>query len=202
MDQHSEDCTHETGASADDRRPGEDPEQAVFPFELTARSDRADCDLLARNIDLTASCPARKRRPAPVRQGHHHLPIESLGTQQRRIEDVGPVRRREQNHLLALVEAIHLHEQLVERLPALIVDSTNARATPTPDGVELVNEHDRLLCGPGPWKKRPHVPCDYQDEENPQERIHLVLAGRWSLCGGLRPHHSRTGRLCRQILGH
>lgn len=48
--------------------------------------------------------------PAPVRQRHDHLSIKAPWTQQRRIEDVRPIRRREQNHLLAIVEPIHLHE--------------------------------------------------------------------------------------------
>ena len=51
--------------------------------------------------------------------------------------------RREQDHALLLVEAVHLDEQLVERLLALVVTTAEARAAVATDGVDLVDEHDR-----------------------------------------------------------
>ena len=55
------------------------------------------------------------------------LAVEAAGAQQRGVEDVGTVRGREQDHALLLVEAVHLDEQLVERLLALVVAAADAR---------------------------------------------------------------------------
>ena len=71
------------------------------------------------------------------------LAVEATGAQQRGVEDVGAVRRREQDHALLLVEAVHLDEQLVERLLALVVPAAEPGAAVATDGVDLVDEHDR-----------------------------------------------------------
>ena len=42
-----------------------------------------------------------------------------------------------------LVEAVHLDEQLVERLLALVVTAAEPGAAVTADGVDLVDEDDR-----------------------------------------------------------
>ena len=71
------------------------------------------------------------------------LAVEATGPQQRGVEDVGTVGRREQDHALLLVEAVHLDEQLVERLLALVVPAAEAGTAVTTDGVDLVDEDDR-----------------------------------------------------------
>ena len=48
-------------------------------------------------------------------------PIEPAGPQQSRIEHVGPVGRREHDGQIAPREAVHLREELVQRLLALVV---------------------------------------------------------------------------------
>ena len=65
------------------------------------------------------------------------------GTQQRRVENVRAVGRGEDDQAAARVEAVHLHQQLVERLLALVVALPDARAALAADGVELVDEDDR-----------------------------------------------------------
>jgi hypothetical protein len=55
--------------------------------------------------------------PAPrvgVRDGD--LPVESTGPKERRVEHVRPVGRREHHDARRLVEAVHLDEELVQRL--------------------------------------------------------------------------------------
>ena len=81
--------------------------------------------------------------PGEVRGVHGDLPVEAAGPQQRRVEDVGPVGGRDQDDPAADVEAVHLDEQLVERLLALVVAAAHAGAAVPPDGVDLVDEHDR-----------------------------------------------------------
>ena len=76
-----------------------------------------------------------------VRRADGDLPIEPAGPQQRRIENVGPIRRGDHDDALIGSEAVHLDEQLIQRLLALFVAERVAAAAPS-DGVELVDEHD------------------------------------------------------------
>ena len=77
------------------------------------------------------------------------LAVEPAGAQQRRVEDVGPVGGRDEDDVGARVEAVHLDEQLVERLLALVVAAAEARAALAADRVDLVDEDDarRVLLG-------------------------------------------------------
>src|SRR6478735_85176 len=62
--------------------------------------------------------------------------------EERRVEDVGPVGRGDDDDVGVGVEAVHLDEDLVERLLALVVTATEARAALATDGVDLVDEDD------------------------------------------------------------
>jgi hypothetical protein len=72
-----------------------------------------------------------------------HAPVEAPRSQQRRIEDIGPVRGGDDHDGLALVEAVHLDEELIQRLLALIVAAAEAGAALATDGIKLVNENYR-----------------------------------------------------------
>ena len=65
------------------------------------------------------------------------------------IEDVGPVGGRDQDDVVLELEAVHLDQQLVERLLALVVTAAQAGAAMAADGVDLVHEDDarRVLLG-------------------------------------------------------
>ena len=80
---------------------------------------------------------------------HHDLAVEAAGTQQRRVEHVGPVGRGDQDDALVRLEAVHLDEQLVERLLALVVAAAEAGAAMAADRVDFVDEDDarRVLLG-------------------------------------------------------
>ena len=56
-----------------------------------------------------------------IRPVQDHLPIEPPGAQQRRVQHLGRVGGRHDQHRLRRVEAIHFHQQLVQCLIALIV---------------------------------------------------------------------------------
>ena len=77
------------------------------------------------------------------------LAVEATRAQQRRVEDVGAVRRRDEDDVGLRVEAVHLDEQLVEGLLALVVPAAESGAAVTADGVDLVDEDDgrRVLLG-------------------------------------------------------
>src|SRR5690606_21525856 len=70
------------------------------------------------------------------------LAVEAAGPQQRRVEDVGPVGGRDEDDAGAGVEPVHLDEQLVEGLLALVVAAAHAGTAVAPDGVDLVDEDD------------------------------------------------------------
>ena len=78
-----------------------------------------------------------------VRTVDRDLPVEAARAQQRRVEDVRPVRGGDEDHAALDVEAVHLDEQLVERLLALVVTAAEAGAAVPADGVDLVDEDDR-----------------------------------------------------------
>ena len=79
----------------------------------------------------------------------HHLAIEAAGAQQRRVQDVGPVGGSQDDDVDVAVEAVHLHQNLVQGLLALVVRAAQAGAAMAADGVELVDEDDagRVLLG-------------------------------------------------------
>ena len=71
-----------------------------------------------------------------------HLPIEAAGAEQRRVEHLGTVGRAHDDDALAAVEAVHLGEQLVERLLALLVAAHRRLDADLAERIELVDEDD------------------------------------------------------------
>src|SRR5262249_34329953 len=61
---------------------------------------------------------------------------------ERRIQNIGTVSSRDQDHAFVRLEAVHLDEQLVERLLALVVSTAESRATVPADRIDLVDEDD------------------------------------------------------------
>ena len=84
-----------------------------------------------------------------VRIGHDHLAVEAAGAQQRRVEHVGPVGGGDQDDAFVRLEPVHLDQQLIERLLALVVAAAEAGAAVAADGIDLVDEDDagRVLLG-------------------------------------------------------
>ena len=70
------------------------------------------------------------------------VPIEAARPQQRRIEHVGPIGGRQDDDRFGLAEAVHLAEDLIERLLALVVPAAQAGAAHAADGVDFVDEQD------------------------------------------------------------
>ena len=99
---------------------------------------------LAAGVDLEDL-----RAALAVRAVDGDLTVEAAGAQQGGIEDVGPVGGRDHDDVVLGLEAVHLDEQLVERLLALVVAAAEAGAAMAADGVDLVHEDDagRVLLG-------------------------------------------------------
>lgn len=74
---------------------------------------------------------------------HHDLPIESTGTEERRVEHIGPVCGGQDDDALVPGKAIHLSEDLVERLLAFIMTTERSRSPAgASNRVDLVDEDD------------------------------------------------------------
>ena len=93
---------------------------------------------------------------------HDDLAVEAAGAQQRRIEHVGTVGRGDDDDAFIGLEAVHLDQQLVEGLLALVIAVAEAGAAMAADGVDLVDEDDarrrsswpgRTCRGRG-WRRR------------------------------------------------
>ena len=86
---------------------------------------------------------------ADVGVRHHDLAVEAARPQQGGIEHVGTVGGGDQDHAFVGLEAVHLDQQLVQRLLALVVAAAQARAAMAADGVDFIDEHDagRVLLG-------------------------------------------------------
>ena len=77
-----------------------------------------------------------------VRVGHDDLPVETAGAQQRRVEHVGPVGGGDEDDAFVRLEAVHLDQELVQRLLALVIAAAEAGAAMAADRVDLVDEDD------------------------------------------------------------
>ena len=70
------------------------------------------------------------------------LPVEAARAQEGRVQDVGAVGGGDEDDVGVGIEAVHLDEELVEGLLALVVPATGAGAAVAADGVDLVDEDD------------------------------------------------------------
>ena len=80
--------------------------------------------------------------PQNIWIGHHHLTVEAARAQQRRIEHVGTVGGGNENHTSGRIKAVHLDQQLVEGLFALVIAAAEPGATMPADSIDLVDEDD------------------------------------------------------------
>ena len=90
------------------------------------------------DVDLQDLLPAPQVGPV-----HHHLAVEAPGAQQRLVEHLRAVGRGHDHDAGGGLEAVHLDEELVERLLALVVGGHGGDAAARlADRVELVDEDD------------------------------------------------------------
>ena len=70
-----------------------------------------------------------------------NLTVKATRTQQRRIQHIRTIGRRDDDHALLSVKAVHLNKELVERLLALIMSPTHAVSAMATNGIDLINKH-------------------------------------------------------------
>ena len=88
-----------------------------------------------------------------VRRIHRHVAVEAAGAQKRGVQDIRTVGRGDHDDAGVLIEAVHLHQQLVQCLFALVVTAAHAGAALASDGVDLVDKDQRRAIGLGGVKK-------------------------------------------------
>lgn len=73
---------------------------------------------------------------------HPHLTVKASRAQQCLVQHIRAVGGGQHNDTRVALKAIHLSQQLVDGLLALIIATTQAGATLTADGINLINEDD------------------------------------------------------------
>ena len=68
--------------------------------------------------------------------------VKTTGAQQGRVKAVGSVGSSENDNTLVVIEAVHLGQQLVERLLALVVATKAAAIALLADGIDLIDKND------------------------------------------------------------
>ena len=92
-----------------------------------------------------------------IRTVDRNLTVKTTGTQQCRIQNIGSVGRSDQDDRLALLKTVHLDQQLVERLLALVVTAAQASSALTSHGIDLIDEDDRRRLRLGLLKEVAHA---------------------------------------------
>jgi hypothetical protein len=119
------------------------------------RGDRVEVDVVGQghppDVDLQDLAAA-----GLVGRADGEAAVEAARPQQGRVEDLGPVGGGQHNHVLGAGEAVHLGQDLVQGLLALVV-ATHAEgpATGAADRVQLVDEDDRRGVGLGRLEQVP-----------------------------------------------
>ncbi len=126
-----------------------------------------------------------------IRRIEHYLAIEATGADQRRVEHVGAVGRRDHDHVGVGVKAVHLDQDLVERLLALVVRAAQASTTLAADRVDLVDEDDARRVALGLIEQVAHAAGAHTDEHLDE----LRAGDREERHAGLARHRAREQRL-------
>lgn len=79
----------------------------------------------------------------PVGLVHHDLTVKPSGSQQRLVEDLGPICCSEKNYARCRIEAVDFRQELIERLLLLVIAARGNVAAAAPERVEFVDEEDR-----------------------------------------------------------
>ena len=78
-----------------------------------------------------------------IRRFDGYLTVETARAKQCRIKHVGAVGRGDDDQIGVVIEAVHLNEQLVQRLLTFVVAAAHTgTATLTTDGIDLIDEDD------------------------------------------------------------
>ncbi len=162
---------------------------------------------LRRYVDFPRVDSENGGPSGPIWAVDEHLAVEASGTQQSRIEHLRPVGRREHDDAQARIEAVHLGQELIERLLLLVVTAAGevdaARAS---ERIELVDEDDGRSLGTRLLEEIAHTRGANADEHLDElgagdgEERHAGLARHRArqqrLAGPRRPHQQHAQGMC------
>ena len=94
-----------------------------------------------------------------IRQTNINLTVKTAGTQQRLIQNIGAVGGSHHDNAVVGVKAVHLNQQLVQGLLALVMPAAKAGTTLTAHGIDLINKDDGGHCLFGFFKQIAHTGC-------------------------------------------
>ena len=118
-----------------------------------------------------------------IGQIHRDPSIKAARTHQGRIEHIRPVGGRQKDHTGVVFEAIHLREQLVERLLPFVVAATDAGTPLAAHGIDFIDENDAGCLGLRLAEQIPHPRGPHAHEHlhkfrgGHREKGHPSLAG-------------------------
>src|ERR1700730_13377861 len=92
------------------------------------------------------------------------LTIKAAGSKQGPVENLRTVSSGQNNNASVGLKTIHLHQQSIKRLLALIVDGTDMDSSLSPNRVKFINEYDtgRMLLGL--FEEIAHSSCAQSDK--------------------------------------
>ncbi len=97
---------------------------------------------IVRERNLAGMDPQNFFAAPNIRTVHNHPAVKTPRPQQRRIEHVRPVGRGHQDDAFVRLKAVHLDQQLIQSLLALVVSAAQACAAMASDRVDFVDEDD------------------------------------------------------------
>ena len=107
-----------------------------------------------------------------VRRPDRDLAVEAAGAQQRRVEDVRTVRGGDQDDAALDVEAVHLDEQLVQRLLALVVTAAEpaprCRPTASISSTKMIAGALDLACSNRSRTREAPTPTNISTKSEPE----------------------------------
>src|SRR3989441_2966301 len=104
--------------------------------------------------------------PTSFRQIHRDLPVETPWSQQGRIEHVRAVRGGKDDNSLMGLEAIQLHQQLLQRLfPFIIAGESRCSTARSPNRVDFIDKDDTRSVLLGLLKEIAHATGSHADEQ-------------------------------------
>ena len=77
-----------------------------------------------------------------IGRAYVHLTVKPSGAEQRRVQDVLPVGGRQDHHALVAAEAVHFHQQLVQRLFPFVMAAAKSRAAMPAHRIDFINTYD------------------------------------------------------------
>src|SRR5256885_15751969 len=98
-----------------------------------------------------------------VRTRNDYATVKTTGTQQRGIENIRTVGGGDQDHAVIRFETVHLDQQWVESLFALVVSTAEASSAMATDSIDLVNEDDARRILLALLEEIAHAACAHAD---------------------------------------